>query len=142
MHRHLANGSHGVTRLTLEVAAALGDDLMRKVFKIDSSITKFDLADIIKREFKEYQTEIISESMYLKEKQTVTKKKPQHGYWAKAYEIVGVEEAGKDENELIRVDQFWLKVIFELRIFQENGITIISLICLFLIKLLFISFDS
>ena len=45
-----------ISHLTLSIAQVLGTDEMKRYFKLGSTATKFDLCDIVKKEFREYQT--------------------------------------------------------------------------------------
>ena len=47
---------NAISRLTLSIAQVLGTDEMRRYFKLGSTATKFDLCDVVKKEFREYQT--------------------------------------------------------------------------------------
>ena len=47
---------NATNRLTLCIAEVLGIDEMRRYFKLGSTATKFDLCDVVKKEFREYQT--------------------------------------------------------------------------------------
>ena len=47
---------NAISRLTLSIAQVLGTDEMRRYFQLGSTATKFDLCDVVKKEFREYQT--------------------------------------------------------------------------------------
>ena len=45
-----------ISLLTLSIAQVLGTDKMRRYLKLGSTATKFSLCDVVKKEFREYQT--------------------------------------------------------------------------------------
>ena len=47
---------NAINLLTLSIAQVLGKYKMRRYLKLGSTATKFDLCDVVKKEFKEYQT--------------------------------------------------------------------------------------
>ena len=44
---------NAIGRLTLSIAQVLGTDEMRSYFKLGSTATKFNLCDVVKKEFRE-----------------------------------------------------------------------------------------
>ena len=52
---------NAISRLTLSIAQVLGTYKMRRYFKLGSTATKFDLCDVVKKEFREYQTHKVKE---------------------------------------------------------------------------------
>ena len=76
--------------------------------------TKHDLVDSIRREWTEYQTEIISEDWYIKQGTDNTDgshSRIQPSYWPEAYGVAGIEYQ-LEESKFIRIDKYWLKVSF------------------------------
>ena len=47
---------NAISCLTLSITQVLGTDEMRRYFKLGSTATKFDLCDVVKKEFIEHQT--------------------------------------------------------------------------------------
>ena len=47
---------NALSGLTLSIAQVLGTDEMSRYFKLGSTAAKFDLCDVVKKEFREYQT--------------------------------------------------------------------------------------
>ena len=47
---------NAISCLTLSVAQVLGTNEMRRCFKLGSTATKFDLCNVVTKEFREYQT--------------------------------------------------------------------------------------
>ena len=47
---------NALSGLTLSIAQVLGTDEMRRYFKLGSTAAKFDLCNVLKKEFREYQT--------------------------------------------------------------------------------------
>ena len=88
--------------LTLNVA-------INRVFH-EAESTKYDLVDIVKRQFMEYQTEIILEHVYLKNQQG-TSGLQQPSYWRAAYGIAGVElETKYEESTFKPVDDYRFQI--------------------------------
>ena len=86
---------------------------MRNVLKTSTSATKFAdvIVDIIKKEYREHQTEIILEQMYLQKKEEKNERQ-QCSYWNITYSSIGAEENDGEENEFIQIGHHWVKVIF------------------------------
>ena len=47
---------NAISRLTLSIAQVLGTDEIRRYFKLESTTAKYDFCDVVKKEFREYQT--------------------------------------------------------------------------------------
>ena len=50
-----------ISLLTLSIAQVLGTDKMRRYLKLGSTATKFNLCDVVKKEFREYQTYMVED---------------------------------------------------------------------------------
>ena len=50
-----------ISLLTLSIAQVLGTDKMRRYLKLGSTATKFNLCDVAKKEFREYQTYMVED---------------------------------------------------------------------------------
>ena len=106
--RHESGAVNAISRLTLNVASALGDSFYR-IFHREAESTKYDLVDIVKRQLMEYQTEIIPEHFYLEDQSTSHRVQP--SYWRAAYGIAGVELATKDEESSLKsIDEYWTQI--------------------------------
>ena len=115
--RHESGTVNAISRLTLNVASALGDSFHR-LFHLEAESTKYDLIDIVKRQLMECQTEIIPEHFYLKDQQS-TSHCVQPSYWRAAYGMAGVELATKDEESSLKsIDEYWTQIH---KIVNEEG---------------------
>ena len=102
------NAQNAIGKLTIKIANALGETAIRNVFKTDGS--KFQVCDIVKKEFAEYQTEVIPESFYLVPKKDVAGRQ-QNSYWDQAYREAGIYlKIEEEESGSCRVDDYWFKV--------------------------------
>ena len=73
LHHQNSNAINGITGLTLEVAEAQSDSIMRSVFKSSAYVTKFDFADMIKENIENTKLKQYWRSwMYLQKKQAKT----------------------------------------------------------------------
>ena len=98
---------NAISRLTLCIAQALGTDEMRKYFKLGSTASKYDLCDIVKKEFREYQTHKIEE----KNESPRKKLRPQYSYWKYAYGLLDIDlDAVKSSEQCIKIDEYWFQV--------------------------------
>ena len=66
---------NAISCLTLSIAQVLGTDEMRRYFKLGSTATKFDLCDVVKKEFREYQTDKVEDK---KDEESHEKKRRLH----------------------------------------------------------------
>ena len=71
--------------------------------------SKQDISDSVRREWTEYQTEIISEGFYMKQDTDKFNSREQPSYWREAYGVAGVEYQ-VEKSKFIRIDKYWLKV--------------------------------
>ena len=55
---------------------------MRRCFKLGSTATKFNLCDVVKKEFREYQTYKVEDK---KDESHEKKRRLQYSYWKYAY---------------------------------------------------------
>ena len=85
------------SRLTLSIAQVLGTDEMRRYFKLGSTATKFDLCDVVKKEFREYQTYKVEDREA--EESHEKKKRLQYLYWKYAYGLLDIEQTTDKSNE-------------------------------------------
>ena len=77
-----------IIRLTLSIAQLLGTDEMRRYFKLGSTATKFDLCDVVKKEFREYQTYKVEDK---KDEESHEKnRRIQYSYWKYAYGLLDI----------------------------------------------------
>ena len=65
---------NAISRLTLSIVQVLDTDEMR-YFKLGSTATKFDLCDVVKKEFREYQTDKVEDK---KDEESHEKKRRLH----------------------------------------------------------------
>ena len=81
------------------------------MFEIKNERTIDGLCDIIKTEFRSYQTESIPNNYFMKNdepKQSNTQN--QQSYWKYAYGVAGIEEHSVEETKFRRIDDYWLDV--------------------------------
>ena len=95
------SGPACVGRLMESVIHASGEQTVRSAFQLDVSLNRFGMIDEIKRQFKEYQTEIIPDDFF---KATGTqmekcKARKETSYWKGAYANIG-----------IKIENYWLQV--------------------------------
>jgi hypothetical protein len=81
-----------------------------------------DLIDVIRQEFTEYQTEVVTEDFYLETKSdSVEPKRKQPSYWREAYGIAGIEWTEDENNSNYRrIDDYWLKVWIKLYLYNTG----------------------
>ena len=76
--------------------------------KLGSAATKFDLCDVVKKEFREYQTFEVEDK---KDESHEKKRWLQYMYWKYAYGLLDIEQAtDKSSEQCKKVDNYWLKV--------------------------------
>ena len=81
---------NALSGLTLSIAQVLGTDEMRRYFKLGSTATKFDLYDVVKKEFREYQTYKVEDK---KDEESHEKnRRIQYLYWKYAYGLLDIEQ--------------------------------------------------
>ena len=85
-----------ISRLTLSIAQVLGTDEMRKYFKLESTATKFDLCDVVKKEFREYQTYKVEDK---DEESYENKRRLQCSYWKYAYGLLDIKQTTDKSSE-------------------------------------------
>ena len=105
------SGPACVGRLMESVIHASGEQTVRSAFQLDVSLNRFGMIDEIKRQFKEYQTEIIPDDFF---KATGTqmekcKARKETSYWKGAYANIGIE-IEKEKDMPFRLDNYWLQV--------------------------------
>ena len=71
--------------------------------------SKNDILDSVRRQWTEYQTEVISEDFYMKQDTDKFNSRDQPSYWRDAYGVAGVEYQA-EESKFIRIVKYWLKV--------------------------------
>ena len=77
--------------------------------KLGSAATKFDLQDVVKKEFREYQTYMVENRKG--EDSHEKKKRLQHLYWKYAYGLLDIEKiTNKSSEQSAKIDDYWLKV--------------------------------
>ena len=99
-----------ISCLTLSIAQVLGTDEMRSYvqLKLGSAATKFDLCDVVKKEFREYQTFKVEDK---KDESHENKRRLQCMYWKYAYGLLDIEQTTvKSSEQCKKVDNYWLKV--------------------------------
>ena len=79
---------NAISRLTLSIAQVLGTDEMRRYVKLGSTATKSDLCDVVKKEFREYQTYKVEDK---KDEESHEKnRRIQYSYWKYAYGLLDI----------------------------------------------------
>ena len=74
-----------------------------------STATKFDLCEVVKKEFREYQTCKVEDRKG--EESHEKKKRRQYSYWKYAYDLLDIEQTTDKSNEqCTKIDDYWLKV--------------------------------
>ena len=82
---------------------------MRRYFKLGSTATKFDLCDVVKKEFRGYQAYKVEGRKC--EESHEKKKMLQYSYWKYAYGLLDVEQTtDKSSEQCTKIDDYWLKV--------------------------------
>ena len=120
-NRQKKSSLKSISLLAQAVIKALGDDAMHEAFNLKREKTKYDLIDMIRDQFQQYQTENIPESFYkLEEEPKKHTYKQRSSYWKQAYEIAGICDDDVDENDgqFKRIDDYWLQIS---NIRDENG---------------------
>ena len=80
---------NALSGLTLSIAQVLGTDEMRRYFKLGSTAAKFDLCDVVKKEFREYQTWKVEDKK--DEENHEKKRRLQYSNWKYAYVLLDIE---------------------------------------------------
>ena len=80
---------NALSGLTLSIAQVLGTDEMRRYFKLGSTAAKFDLCDVVKTEFREYQTWKVEDKK--DEESHEKKRRLQYSNWKYAYGLLDIE---------------------------------------------------
>ena len=80
---------NALSGLTLSIAQVLGTDEMRRYFKLGSTAAKFDLCDVVKKEFREYQTWKVEDKK--DEESHEKKRRLQYSNWKYAYGLLDIE---------------------------------------------------
>ena len=100
---------NALSGLTLSIAQVLGTDEMRRYFKLGSTATKFDLCDVMKKEFREHQTYQLEDKK--DEGSHEKKRRLQYLYWKYAYGLLDIEQTTeKSSEQCTKIDDYWLKV--------------------------------
>ena len=100
---------NAISCLTLSIAQVLGTNEMRRYFKLGSTATKFDLCNVVKKEFREYQTYKVEDRKG--EGSHEKKKRLQYSYWKYAYGLLDIEQTtDKLSEHCTKIDDYWLKV--------------------------------
>ena len=100
---------NAISCLTLSIAQVLGTDEMRRYFKLGSTATKFDLYDVVKKEFREYQTYKVEDK---KDEESHEKKRRQYScwkysYWKYAYGLLDIEQiTDKSSEQCTKIDDY------------------------------------
>ena len=80
---------NALSGLTLSIAQVLGTDEMRRYFKLGNTAAKFDLCDVVKKQFREYQTWKVEDMK--DEKSHEKKRRLQYSNWKYAYVLLDIE---------------------------------------------------
>ena len=100
---------NAISRLTLCIAQVLGTDEMRRYFKLGGTATKFNLCDVVKKEFREYQTYKAEDKN--NEESHERKRKLQYSCWKYAYGLLDIKQTtDKSSEQCTKIDDYWLKV--------------------------------
>ena len=81
---------NALSGLTLSTAQVLGTDEMRRYFMLGSTATKFDLCDVVKKEFREHQTCKVEDKK--DEGSHEKNRRLQYLYWKYAYGLLDIEQ--------------------------------------------------
>ena len=82
---------------------------MRRYFKLESTATKFDLCDVVKKEFIEHQTCKVEDKK--DEENHEKKRKLQYSYWKYAYGLLDIKQTTyKPSDHGTKIGDYWLKV--------------------------------
>ena len=88
---------NAISCLTLSIAQVLGTDEMGRYLKLGSTSAKFDFCDVVKKEFKEYQTYKVEDK---KDEESYEKKKRlQYSYWKYAYGLSYIQQITDHSSE-------------------------------------------
>ena len=100
---------NAISLLTLSIAQVLGTDKMRRYLKLGNTAIKFDLCDVVQKEFKEYQTYKAEDQK--DEESHEKKRRLQYLYWKYAYGLLDIKQTtNKSSEQCAKIDDYWLKV--------------------------------
>ena len=100
---------NAIILLTLSIAQVLGTDKMRRYLKLGNTAIKFDLCDVVQKEFKEYQTYKAEDQK--DEESHEKKRRLQYLYWKYAYGLLDIKQTtNKSSEQCAKIDDYWLKV--------------------------------
>lgn len=96
-----------VDRLTEEVFNGLGETMVEKI--IAKKTSKFDLCDVVKKEFQEFQIETMPDDFSSKDESSLKAALSRPSYWAACYDQYGI---CSDQQPAVNVDveSYWRKV--------------------------------
>ena len=105
-----ADGSERASRLAGELIGAIGEENARKLFDFNDDFTKHSMRDELKRQYKCYQLEKLSDD-FNKLPAEDKKRRPQRSYWKEAYGqlLIDIDHV---EKEFCGVDEYWYKVTY------------------------------
>ena len=102
-------GPDRIKRLVTTFIEVAGEKLVSKALCFhDKNVTKYEIIDEIKRQYKEYQTEVIPENFAVTPPK-VKERQNQQSYWRNAYKQLNMPlDDTCDSSE--RIDCYWVKV--------------------------------
>ena len=92
---------NAISRLTLSIAQVLGTDEIRRYFKLGSTAAKFDLCDVVKKEFREYQTYKVEDKK--DEESHEKKRRLQYSFCKDAYGLLDIKQTTDKSSEQCKV---------------------------------------
>ena len=101
-----------VSKLTLVIADVLqstvGDSVLRKVFHTQPALKTEEICDLVRSQWKLYQTVCVPEEFYVEHVEESNKGKMQDSYWRRVEEEFGLEITAldKEECQMKRTDDY------------------------------------
>ena len=105
-----------VSKLTLVIADVLQspveDNILPKVFHRQPTIKTEDICDLVRSQWKLYQTECVPEEFYVEHVGESNKGKMQDSYWWRIEEEfgLGITASDKEERQMKRIDDYWCQI--------------------------------
>ena len=96
-----------VSKLTLVIADVLqspvGDNVLPKVFHTQPTLQTEDICDLVRSQWKLYQTECVPEDFYVEHVEESDNGKIQDSYWQRVEEEFGLGITGSDKEGLTTI---------------------------------------
>ena len=105
-----------VSKLTLVIADVLqspvGDNVLPKVFHTQPTLQTEDICDLVRSQWKLYQTECVPEEFYVEHVEESDKGKIQDSYWQRVEEEfgLGITASDKEDRQMKRIDDYWCQI--------------------------------